>query len=186
MASTYAEAMEWTVHGWRSMYESDWVGMRQADVELPDGQRLWHHVAHYPAAAAAALIADGDRGVLMLWRHRFITDSWGFEIPGGRVDPGERPIEAAAREAEEETGWRPGPLTPLTRYHPSNGSSDQTFHVFMASEAAHVGEPSDPNEAERIEWVAVDRLRGLIADGQLTDGFSLTAISTAFLLGRLG
>ncbi|CCM62411.1 NUDIX hydrolase [Candidatus Microthrix parvicella RN1] len=161
------------------------MSMRQADVELPDGQRLWHHAVIYPHAAAAAVVAHPDRGVLMLWRHRFITDSWGYEIPAGRVDPGEKPIDAAAREVEEETGWRPGPLTPLTRYHPSNGSSNQTFHVFQSSDATYLGDPTDPNEAERIEWLAPSRLPGLIADGQVTDGFSLTAISTAFLLGRL-
>ena len=159
--------------------------MRQADVGLPDGQRFWHHVVHYPNSAAAAVVADPQRGVLMLWRHRFITDSWGWEIPAGRVDPGEQPIEAAARETEEETGWRPGPLGPLTMYHPSNGSSDQSFHVFLATEAEHIGDPTDPNESERVEWVPVADLRGLIADGQVSDGFSLTALATAFTLGRL-
>ena len=178
--------MEWTVHGWRSIYESEWVSVRQADVELPDGQRLWHHVAHYPNKAAAALVSVPERGVLMLWRHRFITDSWGWELPAGRIDPGEQPIETAARETEEEAGWRPGPLSPLTSYHPSNGSSDQTFYVFMATEAEHIGEPTDTNEADRVEWVPVADLRGLIADGHVTDGFSLTALGVAFTLGHIG
>ena len=57
--------------------------------------------------------------------------------------------------------------------------------MFQSSDATYLGDPTDPNEAERIEWVAPSRLPGLIADGQVTDGFSLTAISTAFLLGRL-
>ncbi|MEZ5381992.1 MAG: NUDIX hydrolase [Microthrixaceae bacterium] len=177
--------MEWTVHGWRSIYESDWMAMRQADVELPDGQRLWHHAVHYPRPAAAALVTDRHLGVLMLWRHRFITDSWGWEIPAGRVDDGETPRDAAARETLEETGWRPGPLQPLTRYHPSNGSSDQVFHVFMAEGAQHVGEPTDPNEAERVEWVPVARALALMADGLITDGFSLTALAVALAMGSL-
>ena len=178
-------AMEWTVHGWRTIYESEWAGMRQADVELPDGQRLWHHVVHYPRPAAAAVVVDNDRGVLMLWRHRFITDTWGWEIPAGRVDDDETPIDAAARETEEETGWRPGRLQPLTRYHPSNGSSDQTFHVFWGEGADHVGDPTDPNEAERVEWVSVVRAARLMAEGAVTDGFSLTALAVAMVQGVL-
>jgi 8-oxo-dGTP pyrophosphatase MutT (NUDIX family) len=46
----------------------------------------------------AAGVHDPDRGVLLLWRHRFITDSWGYEIPAGGVDEGETPAQAATRE----------------------------------------------------------------------------------------
>ena len=83
----------------------------------------------------------------MLWRHRFITDTWGWEVPAGRVDAGEAPMAAGHREALEETGWAPGPLTPLTSYHPHNGSSDATFHLFLATEATHVGPPTDTDES---------------------------------------
>ena len=100
---------------------------------------------------------DPDRGVLLLWRHRFITDTWGWEIPAGRIEPGETPEAAAARETLEETGWEPSALRPLFRYHPTNGVSDQTFHIFVADGATHVGEPTDAGEAERVEWVARPR-----------------------------
>ncbi len=55
----------------------------------------------------ARLYAIPARGVLLLWRHRFITDTWGWEIPAGGIDPGETPPDAAARETLEETGWEP-------------------------------------------------------------------------------
>ena len=80
------------------------------------------------------------------------------------------------RETLEETGWRPGPLRLLTRYHPSNGATDQVFNLFVADGATHVGEPHDPFESERIEWVPVDDVRRLIAGGQVQDGLSLTAL----------
>ena len=56
----------------------------------------------------------------------------------------------------------------------------------MATEAEHIGEPTDTNEADRVEWVPVADLRGLIADGHVTDGFSLTALGVAFTLGHIG
>ena len=49
------------------------------------------------------------------------------------------------------------PARPLVRFNPSNGSSDQAFHIFLARGATHVGEPPDPSEADRIEWVPVPR-----------------------------
>ena len=49
--------------------------------------------------------------MLLLWRHRFITDTWGWEIPAGRVEAGEALEDAARREAIEETGWAPDRCT---------------------------------------------------------------------------
>jgi 8-oxo-dGTP pyrophosphatase MutT (NUDIX family) len=155
------------------------------DVEIPDGPRFEHHVLRMPNQAAGTVIRERERGVLLLWRHRFITDSWGWEIPAGRIDPGEAPIEAARREAVEETGWRPGPLAPLIRYQPTNGLSDQVFHCFIADGAEYLGEPSDPSESERVEWKSVAEVRKIVGDGEMVDGFSLTAVLFALSGGYL-
>ena len=168
--------MRWTTHGERAVYDSEWMRLVLVDVELPGGHRFDHHVVRYPRAASGVVITDPEQGVLLLWRHRFITDSWGWEVPAGGLEPGETPEAAAARESLEETGWRPGPLHQLGSYHPSNGSSDQVFHVFVADGASHVGDPVDAFESERIEWVSHDRVRQLVAKGEIGDGLSLTAL----------
>jgi 8-oxo-dGDP phosphatase len=165
----------WTVHGERPIYESDWVRLAVADVELPNGDRFEHHLVRIPQQAAAAVVHDPGRGVLMLWRHRFITDTWGWEIPAGRIEHGESPREAAARETLEETGWAPGPLRLLGTYHPANGFTDQTFHVFLADEATFERDP-DGIESDRVEWIPLDRVRRLLGNGDVTDGLSLTAL----------
>jgi 8-oxo-dGTP pyrophosphatase MutT (NUDIX family) len=169
--------MRWTVHGERAVYSSPWVSLALVDVEIPGGERFEHHVVRMPRAAAGVIVVDPSLGVLLLWRHRFITDSWGWEIPAGAIDDGETPEEAAAREVLEETGWRPGPLRHQVTFHPSNGLSDQTFHIFVADDAEEVGAPSDPSEAERVEWVTVEELRRLAGGGSVPDGLSLTALS---------
>ncbi len=177
--------MRWTVHGERSIYDSEWMRLVLVDVEIPGVERFDHHVVRFPQAASGTVVHDPERGVLLLWRHRFITDTWGWEIPAGRIEAGEAPEAAAARETLEETGWRPGALTRLGAYAPSNGSSDQIFHVFMADGAQHVGDPTDVGESERIDWVAVDELRSLIADGEITDGLSLTALLWALAFSAI-
>lgn len=167
--------MRWRTHGERALYESDWIRLTLVDVELPDGQRFEHHVVRSTADAASLVVHDPDRGVLLLWRHRFVTDTWGWEVPAGRVDPGETPSDAALRETVEETGWRPGPPLRVGSYYPTNGLSDQLFHVFAADGAELVGDP-DPNEATRVEWVPVADVRAAIACGEVLDGFSLTSL----------
>jgi ADP-ribose pyrophosphatase YjhB (NUDIX family) len=158
--------MRWTVHGERSIYESEWVSLHLVDVEIPGGARFDHHVVRAPHPASGTVVHDPDRGILLLWRHRFITDTWGWEIPAGRIDPGESPEECAGRECLEETGWQPGTLERLTTYAPANGMID-------------------PGESERIEWVAVEVIRQEIAAGRVLDGLSLTALLWSFAFGRI-
>ena len=73
--------MRWTVHGERAVYESPWMSVLLADIEIPGGKRFEHHLVRFPRPASAAVVHDRERGVLLLWRHRFITDRWGWEIP---------------------------------------------------------------------------------------------------------
>ena len=177
--------VRWTVHGERLIYDSDWVRLALVDVEVPGGARFDHHVVRAPHHAAGVVVHDRDRGVLLLWRHRFITDTWGWEIPAGRVDDGESVEAAAGRETVEETGWRPGPLEPLIAYHPMNGVCDQVFHTFVARRAEHVGDPVDPSESERVEWLPLDGVRRAMSGGEIHDGLTLTALSFALATGRL-
>jgi len=177
--------MRWIVHGERVLYNCDWLTLVLTDVEIPDGERFEHHVLRMPNQASGTVVFDADRGVLLLWRHRFITDTWGWEIPAGRIDPGETPEAAARRETLEETGWEPGPLRPLVSYFPTNGLADQVFHCFIADGATDRGDPSDPAESERIEWVSVGDLRRIVRDGQMQDGLSLTAVLYALAHNEL-
>ena len=90
------------------------------------------------------------------------------------------------REAVEETGWRPtGSPQPVAVYHPTNGLSDQTFHVFWCQGAEHVGEPTDPTEASRIEWTSTARVLELVRTGGISDGLSLTGLAMAHTIGVL-
>lgn len=174
---------EWLHRGEQTIYTSDWVSLHVADVVMPDGTQVDHHVVRTPRAAAGAIVT-GDDGILLLHRHRFITDTWGWEIPAGGVDEGESAADAAIRETREETGWQPASVRPLCSFHPANGVLDQAFHIFIGSDASHVGPPTDTNEADRIEWVAIDDVRRLLLDGAIGDGLSFGAISYWFASGN--
>src|SRR3977135_2173105 len=99
----------WKVHGGRSLHESDTVRLELADVELTDGTRIDHYVIHIPLEIVSVVVFDGTGSVLLLWRYRFITDRWSWDVPAGKGAPGEAPEDAAVRASVDETGWRPGP-----------------------------------------------------------------------------
>jgi 8-oxo-dGTP pyrophosphatase MutT (NUDIX family) len=167
----------WHEYGSRPVYSSPWVSVDLVDVGLPDGTRLDHHAVRLPGPAAGVVVVDEtETYVLLIWRHRFITDTWGWEIPAGRVEAGEELAVGAAREVLEETGWRPGPLRALVDFYPTTGLSDQRFSIWVAAGAQHEGDPTDRNEAARVEWIPISELRGLVRRRQLTDGLSLTGV----------
>jgi len=179
--------VQWKVHGERVIYRSPWVGLSLTTVEPPGTEPFEHHVVRSSGPAAGCVVSDERQRILLIHRHRFITDTWGWEIPAGRVDDGESPADAALRETLEETGWRPtGAPAVVTVFHPSNGLSDQTFHIFHVEGAEHVGDPADATEASEVAWKSSDEVRSMIADGLITDGLSLTGLSVAFTIGVVG
>jgi 8-oxo-dGDP phosphatase len=171
--------MKWTVHGRRPIYTSPWIGLWLDDVEVPGGERFEHHVVRVRPTVTALVLDDAAEHVLLLWRHRFITDVWGWEVPGGWVDDDEVPAEAVRREVEEETGWRAGPMRELGRWFNSPGISDAQCTLYEADGATLIGSPLDGSESTRVEWVSVGDIPHLIADRQITDADTLIALSFA-------
>lgn len=108
-------ASEWTIHGERVVDDTRRAVLSIADVELPDGVRFEQYVLRVPAAAMV-IVLDDDERVLMMWRHRFIVDGWVWELPGGYLDQAEDSLTCAAREVEEETGWRPRSIEKLISF----------------------------------------------------------------------
>ncbi|MEV4976497.1 NUDIX hydrolase [Streptomyces scopuliridis] len=168
---------EWTVHGSRSVYTSPWVEVDLVDVEPPDRARYEHHLIKLAPVAAAVLLDDANR-VLLMWRHRFATDTWNWEIPSGIAEPDEDLAVAAAREVLEETGYRVDPrkLVHLAYNQPVGGMSNAEHTVFLARDAVRVADPVDTHEADRIEWCSLNEIQRMIDDRQIVAGVAVTGL----------
>jgi 8-oxo-dGTP pyrophosphatase MutT (NUDIX family) len=165
----------WENYGERVIYDNPWVRLAQVDVQIPGGERFWHHVVRLNPAAMIVLVDDRDR-VLLMWRHRFVADRWGWELPGGVVEPGEDPAVTAARELAEETGYEAGKVEHLVTFEPMNGMLASAHSVFIGREPRRCGEPADASEADRVEWVPLADVPGLIAAGKIWSGGTLVAL----------
>ena len=167
--------MQWKVISERELYADQWLDLRTADVELPDGRHLDHRFIRMAPSAGAVLIDDRQRA-LLIWRHRFITGRWGWEIPMGMIDAGETPAEAAAREVEEETGWRPSQLQPLLLAQPTAGIMDAAHHIYVGEDAVEVGAPADDFESTAIQWVPLTDVPSLIAKHDIVSASTMAAL----------
>lgn len=147
-----------------------------AEVELPDGVRFEQWVTRAQPAAVVAVVNERDE-VLMMRRHRFIIDSDVWELPGGYIDEEqEDPATTAAREVEEETGWRPGPLQHLLTFQPSVGSADQAQHLYVARSAQPTGQPVDINEADEVRWIRLTDAYSMIKAGEIVGSASIIGV----------
>lgn len=177
------EVGSWKTFGTRTIYDNRWVRLDLVEVEAPNGERWEHHVVHLDKVAIALLVNERDE-VLMLHRYRFAIDKWGYELLGGIVEEGEDPAATAKREAVEESGWRPlGEATHLASFEPMPGMMTAQTDVFMWKGAEHVGDPTDTEEAGRLEWVPVDRARELLKNHELLGGGTIIAVQS-WLLSR--
>jgi 8-oxo-dGTP pyrophosphatase MutT (NUDIX family) len=168
-------ASVWNILGERLVDDTRRLRLSIADVELPDGVRFEQYVLRIPMAAMVVVVDDAKR-VLMMRRHRFIIDRWVWELPGGYVDSDEDPAVAAAREVEEETGWRPRSVEALASFQPMIGSADAENLLFWSQGADWIGSPTDINEAERIEWLPLSTVEAKIASGEIIGAASIIGL----------
>lgn len=175
MSTEPKRASEWTIHGERVVDDTRRAVLSIADVELPDGVRFEQYVLRVPGAAMV-IVLDDDERVLMMWRHRFILKRWVYELPGGYLDPAEDPMTCAAREVEEETGWRPHSMEKLVTFQPMVGTIDQENVVFLARGADFMGTTPDVNEAERIAWIPLSQISQHMEDGSIIGAGSIAGL----------
>nr|WP_246211295.1 NUDIX hydrolase [Phytoactinopolyspora alkaliphila] len=122
------------------------------------------------------LLDDTNERALLLWRHRFVPNIWNWELPGGLIDEGESASDTAARELEEETGYRPDSLEQVVTFEPMIGTVTCPHHVFLARGGRQVGAPTETTEMQRMEWVPLARVADLISSGEIRNSGTLVAL----------
>ena len=126
------ERTRWKIRSDRLVDETPQVRLSIASLELTSGFTFEQYVMRLPRCAMTVVLDEPAERMLLIWRHRFIIDRWVWELPGGYIDPGEDGIAAAAREVEEETGYRPRSIEPILTFQPMTGSADSAHELYLA------------------------------------------------------
>ncbi len=135
----------------------------------PSGFEIHRSIVRHPGSAVLMAV-DADKRILLVKQFRLPAEKDLWELPAGRIDPGESPVDAAKRELREETGYAAKTWTLLTSYWASPGYVDEKMNVFLAEDLT-AGE-QQPMEDERIEigWFEAEKLREMIVAGEIQDG----------------
>jgi 8-oxo-dGTP pyrophosphatase MutT (NUDIX family) len=125
----------------------------------------------------SGVVALKEGRVLLTRQYRFLIDDFTWEIPGGRVEEGESPEQAARRECIEETGVRCAELLPLVVYYPGLDNLNNRTSLFY-SERTDVVAPFVPNDAEVVEilWLPLDQCLEMVFRGEILDALTVTGL----------
>jgi ADP-ribose pyrophosphatase len=166
------------------LYEGKLVSLYRDTVQLPDGQQAFRETIKHPGAVAMVpLLPGGD--VLLVRQYRTAAQKVLLEIPAGTLEPGEDPLEAAARELREEIGYRPGKLVRLGAEYTAPGYTSELIHLFLATELESARLAGDADEF--LEVVRLPLAEGLrrVVQGEILDGKTQIALLlTAHYLER--
>ena len=158
----------------QTLYSGKVVTLELSRVELPNKKEALREVVRHPGGAAVLLVNDGK--ILLERQFRFPYDKVIWEIPAGKLNSGEPPVDAARRELEEETGYRAGKLKRLVEVYPSPGYTDEIIYVFFSDDAEYVGTHLDEDEFVNARFVDIADCLGMIEDGQICDAKTIAAI----------
>ena len=145
------------------------------EVEEPGGVRGLREVVRQIGSVAALPVHDDGR-IVLVRQYRYAVRDKVWELPAGRLDPGEPPEDAARRELEEEVGLSARSLEPLLTFWVTPGFCDEVMHLYRATDFQSV--PPRPDEDERIEAATftLDEARAMIDRGEIREGKTLIAL----------
>ncbi len=146
----------------------------------PDGNEFERDVVHHPGAVVVVPVIDGD--VVLVRQYRAAIDGELLEVPAGKRDVTDEPVELTAhRELEEEVGMRAGSMVKLAEFYNSPGFCDEHSFLFLATDLAPCDTSFQGHEEQHmtIERVPLDSVPDLIASGELVDGKSIIALCLA-------
>ena len=161
----------------KTIYQSDWVNLHLDKVEFPDGRIIDKmHVIDYPIEAVGVVVVNNEGSILLEYAYRYHTGKDGWEIPAGGIDKGESAIKAGEREVKEETGYNTKNHKVIYSYNPSNGSSNQVFHVIFCEITPKNQSSFDKNEVREVKWVTMEEVKKMIQEKEIHDGYTLSAL----------
>ncbi len=149
--------------------------VERREYAVPGRPPIIREIVVHPGAVLVLPLLTATE-VVLIHNYRYAVDRELLELPAGTLDPGEDPAACAARELEEETGYRAGRLEPMGEFYTTPGFTDERMWCFVAHELKRTAQCLDAGERIRPEVVPLTRAIEWIRDGRIVDGKTIALL----------
>ena len=145
-------------------------------VQMVSGKMSERIRIDHPVASAILPLTE-KKEILMVKQFRYALGDESLEIPAGKVDPGETPLECARRELIEETGFEAGSLKEIFQYYPAIGYSNEVIKIFLGTDIRKVTTEIDEDEITGVQAYSIEQVKDMIMSGQIRDSKTVLAVA---------
>ena len=164
------------------IYKGKILTVRCDDAQLPDGKPCIREIIEHSGGACVLYVKEEK--VLLVKQYRYAYGESIYEIPAGKLEIGEDPKLAAARELEEEAGVRASDLQLLYVMYPTPGYTNEKIYIYQAFNGEAVSAHLDEGEFLDVEYVPLDKVKQMLKNGEIKDGKTIIALQAYFLAQR--
>ena len=147
-------------------------------VALTNGEHSLREVVEHPGGVTILAI-DENGFAFCVRQYRYAMSEHLLELPAGKLEPGENPLDCAKRELSEETGISAGNFVSLGKIYPSPGYCQETIYIYLASGLQYGVAHPDENELLDVEKIHINELHRLALDNTITDAKTIVAVLRA-------
>jgi ADP-ribose pyrophosphatase len=164
----------------KNIYTGHVVTLNIDTVKLPNGVTVDLEVVRHPGAAAMVPMKD-DETVIMIRQFRHAAGGFIYEIPAGKLHPGEDPLDCAARELEEEIGYKAFSFVLLSRIFTAPGFTDEVIHIYQAMGLTKGTQQLDRDEVLEVVELPLKEAIRKIEDGAIRDAKTIVGLQAVFI-----
>ena len=162
----------------KQIFDGKVVKLFVDQVELPDGSLAIREIVRHPGAVCVVPV-DNDGNVVMIRQFRYPFGKVLLEIPAGKLEPNEDPLEAVKRELEEESGAVAGRIEHIGELYTTVAIFDEKIQIYLATDLTFVNAHPDQGEFLEVERIPLDTLVQMVMNGEIQDAKTQIAILKA-------
>lgn len=164
----------------RNIYTGKVITLNVDTVQLPNGITVDLETIRHPGAAAVVPVKD-DGTVVLIRQFRHAAGGFIYEIPAGKLAPGEDPLHCASRELEEEVGYRASTFELLSSIFTAPGFADEVIHVYKATGLTKGRQQLDRDEVLDVIEMPLSEAITKIENGTIRDGKTIVGLQAVYI-----